>query len=46
MKEFTTTPISEKKKIDKVNKTEKSQALKKVDTPRSNKTDKVKSIDK
>ena len=46
-KEAITPPISEKKKIDTVLKTEKSQAYnKRVDTPRSNKTDKVKSIDK
>ena len=47
MKESITPPISEKKKIDTVNKTEKSQASnKKVGTSKSNKTDKVKSIHK
>ena len=46
-KESITTPISGKKKIDTVNKTEKSQASNKtVDTPKSNKTDTVKSLDK
>ena len=36
-------PISEKKKIDTVNKTEKSQASNKTfDTSKRNKTDKVK----
>ena len=36
--------LFQKKKIDTVNKTEKSQASNKtVDTPKSNKTDKVKS---
>ena len=45
--EAITYPISAKKKIDKVNKTEKPQAPnKKVDTHRSNKTYKVKAIDK
>ena len=45
VKEAITPPISEKKKIDTVNKTEKPQAPnKKVDTPKSNKTDKVKPI--
>ena len=47
VKEAITPPISEKKKIDTVNKTEKSQASNKtVDTPKSNKTDTVKSLDK
>ena len=47
MKEIITNPISTKKMIDTVNKTEKSQAPNKtVDAPRINKTDKVKSIDK
>ena len=47
MKEAITPPILTKTNIDTVNKTEKSQAPnKKVDTPRINKTDKVKSIDK
>ena len=47
VKEAITHPISEKKKIDTVNKTEKSQeSNKKVDTPIINKTDKVKSLDK
>ena len=47
MKESITPPLSEKKKINTVNKIEKSQAYNKtVDTPKSNKTDKVKSIDK
>ena len=47
MKEAINTKISSRKKIDTFNKTEKSQAPNKtVDTPRSNKTDKVKSIDK
>ena len=47
MKEAITHHISEKKKIDTVNKTDKSQASNKtVDIPKSNKTDKVKSIDK
>ena len=42
-----TSPISEKKNIDTVNKTEKSQASNKtVDTSKSNKTDTGKSIDK
>ena len=45
VKESITPPIPAKKKIDTVKKTEKSQASNKiVDTPRSNKTDKVKSI--
>ena len=40
-------PISAKNEIDTVNKTEKSQASSKtVDTPKSNKTDNDKSIDK
>ena len=47
LKEGIIPPISEKKKIDTVNKTEKSKSFnKKVDMPRSNKTEKVKSIDK
>ena len=47
MKEAITPPISEKKNIDAFNKADKSQASNKiVDTPRSNKTDKVKSLDK
>ena len=46
-KEAITPTISEKKKIDTVNKTEKSQAPNKiVDTLKSNKIDNVKSIDK
>ena len=46
MKENITTPTSKKKKID-TEKTEKLEASNKiVDTTRSNKTDKVKSIDK
>ena len=47
VKEAITPPISEKNKIGTFNKTEKSQAYHKtVDTPRSNKTDKVKPVDK
>ena len=47
VKEFITTPISEKKNIDTVTKTEKSQVSNKtVDTSRSNKPDTFKSIDK
>ena len=47
VKEVITPPISEKKKIDTVDKREKSQTYNKtVYTPRSNKTDKVNSIDK
>ena len=47
MKEATTPPISAKKKIDTVNRIEKSQASNKpVYTPKSNKTDKGKSTDK
>ena len=47
MTEYITPPISEKNNIDAVKKTEKSQASNKtVDTPRRNKTDKVKPIDK
>ena len=43
VKESITHPISVKKKIDTVNKTEKSQTSNKtVDTPRSNKSEKVK----
>ena len=46
VKESITPPIT-KKKVDTVNKREKSQAsYKTVDTPRSNKYDKVKSLDK
>ena len=42
-----TPPISEKKKIDTVNKTEKSQASNKtLDKPKSNKNDTVKPLDK
>ena len=40
-------PISSKNKIDTLNKTDKSQVSNKtVDTPKSNKNDKVKSIDR
>ena len=47
VKESITPPISEKYKIDTVNKTDKSQASnKKVDTSSSNKSDKGKSLDK
>ena len=47
MKEASTPPISTKKKIDTVTKIEKSQASNKtVDTPKINKTDTVKSLDK
>ena len=47
VKEAITPPISAKKMINTFNKTEKSQASNKtVDTPKSIKTDKVKSIDK
>ena len=47
MEEAITPPISEKKKIGTVKKTEKSQASNKtVDTPKINKTNTVKSIDK
>ena len=47
VKESINPPISSKKKIDTVKKTDKSQVSNKtVDTPRSNKTDKVKSLDK
>ena len=47
MKGSITPPISGEKNIDTVNKKEKSQASNKiVDTPRSNKTDKFKSMDK
>ena len=46
MEESITPPISEKKKIDTVNKTEKSQASNKtVNTPKSNKIDTGKSLD-
>ena len=42
VKEDITLPISSKKKIDAVNKTEKSQASnKKLDTPKSNKLTKI-----
>ena len=45
VKEAITPPISEKKNIDTINKTEESQAPNKTaDTPKSNKTEKVKSI--
>ena len=47
VKEAITPPNLAKKKIDTVNKTEKSQASNKtVDAPRGNKTYKVKSMDK
>ena len=47
LEEDITTPISTKQKIDAVNKTEKSQAFNKtLDTPKANKTDTVKSLDK
>ena len=47
VKEAITPPISAKKKIYTVNKTEKSKACNKtVDTPKIYKTDKFKSIDK
>ena len=47
VKESTTPPISAKNNIDTVKKTEKSQASNKtVDTPKINKTDTVKSLDK
>ena len=47
VKEAITPPISEKNNIDTFNKTEKSKASNKtVDKLKSNKTDKVKSIDK
>ena len=47
VEEAITPPISKKKKIDTVNKTEKSQASNKtVDTSKRNKTDTVKSFDK
>ena len=47
VKEAIITPISEKKNIDTLNKTDKSQAYNKtVDSPRSNKNGKVKSLDK
>ena len=46
-KESNTCPISTKKKIDTVNKTDKSQSSNKtVDTPKPNETYKLKSIDK
>ena len=45
VKEFITPPIS-KKNIDKVNKTEKSQASKKIDTSSSTESEKGKSLDK
>ena len=42
-----TPPISEENKIDTINKTEKSQASnKKVDAHKSNKSDKLKPMDK
>ena len=47
MKKAINPPISSKKKIFAVNKTDQSQAPNKtVDTPKRNKTKKVKSIDK
>ena len=47
MGESITPPISTKRKIDTVNKIGKSQASnKKVDTPKRNKTDTVKLLDK
>ena len=47
MEEAITPPILAKKKIYTVNKIEKSQACNKtVDSPKSNKTDTVKSLDK
>ena len=47
MKEAITPPVPGKKKIDTVNKRDKSKAPNKtVDTPKINKFDKVKSIDK
>ena len=47
VKEAITLPTSSKKKVDTVNKTEKSQASNKtLDTYRSNKTNNVKSMDK
>ena len=47
VEEATTSPISSKNKIDTVNTTDKSQALKKtVDTSKSNKNDTVKTMDK
>ena len=47
VEESITTPISEKNNIDTVNKTEKSKASnKRVDAPKRNKTDTVKSLDK
>ena len=47
VKEAITTTISSKKIMDTVKKTEKSQASNKtVDTPKINKTDTVKSLDK
>ena len=46
VKEAITPQFTARKKIDRVNKIEKSQASKEtVDTPKSNKTDKFKSID-
>ena len=45
VKEAITTPIA-KNNIDTVNKKEKSQASKKVDTSSSNKSEKGKSLDK
>ena len=47
VEESITPPISVKNKIDTFNKTDKPQASNKtVDTPKSNKTDTVKSLDK
>ena len=47
VEEAITPPISAKKKIDTVNKRDKSQAYNKtVDKPKRNKTDTVKSLDK
>ena len=47
VEEAITPTISEKNKIDTVNKTEKSQASNEAeDAPKSNKNDKVKSLDK
>ena len=47
VEEAITPPISTKKKIDTVNKTDKSQSSNKtVDTPKTNKTNTVKSLDK
>ena len=47
VEEAITPPIWSKKKIDSVNKTDKSQASNKtVDTPKNDKPDTVKSLDK